>query len=837
MHFNSRRRLKVPSRKGFGGIDAAIIIGFIMFVLLLFGPNIINLFANAFLGGANGAYQLLIELPTWDPSVRNPTKPSAGASPAQWVGYAAHTMSGLMQNLALSLLAIVLIIAAMCYIFETFRFMNEGTAMNIILNSAFTLIMVFAVPYIYNGAAHAINYLTGWYDVNRGSGYIISGGNEIKTLIDAMGLSEVTTVTDAIVRAFGSIVIFIITVSILFLAVVMGCVRLLLVGCLAAALPLLLMLRLIPPVKHLADSLIETVIGIMFASIIAAILIHFGYILVSPETSLAGLTKMIIALATFAGAAYMSTMFAGRLGALFMTMGGMASTASSTATGLMLGGMMAGAGTVAGGITGGAAARGAPLAQRATAALKGAGAGLVHVAAAVLPSAMTGRGPGRVLQAGAGAFPLARQAGLKAGMDARAGTMASNLLTQMAAEKAPGEQAQMGLDWYDKISRMSDKEVGQMFNEELGLTEIGGQFEPEKGGREIKKALAQFKEKPALLDRIRLNMASFKKLSEEEKWSKIDAANKYVSANQANISHELGRAYVPPELEAFDRIPGFYHKVLNSDALGVTGKAAKARAYSLIREGFDERRAKGELSHEGGLKFYEDVVGTKENRKSDEEVADWVGDRLGIHVPENSELKARLGDQFKEFMDRTAANNPLLLDNMRINLEKAGKLHGVEPDFANLEKNADWLEHYERARFGESPAGVFKEEPKNKAPPPSGNGGGGGGGGKAASPPPSAPLSPQPTHKPSPEPTESSSDQSPPQSPPPSSETARASSPPSAPLSPQPTQQQAPQQTESPPEPLLKGKAEFNEMQRELAEGASSVQEARQRALKKKKRA
>ncbi|MEM2686949.1 MAG: hypothetical protein QW796_01225, partial [Thermoproteota archaeon] len=254
-------------RRAAFGIDAAIMIGFIlgmMVVLMAAGPQILQWFAGGLIGGSRGAYSLLIELPVISDSPSQ--KPASNASAATWVGWAVANLYGTLQQVALALLAVVLIIAAMCYIFETFRFMSEGTAMNIILNSMFTLIMIFAVRYIYNGVAAAINAFTGWPDVG-GTGLIIQGGHEIDALIGAMGGSVLDESWELVVRFFGSTLLFIISTSVLVLTTMMGAVRLLIIGCLAAALPLLLMLRLIPPVKHLADSLIETVIGMMFASV------------------------------------------------------------------------------------------------------------------------------------------------------------------------------------------------------------------------------------------------------------------------------------------------------------------------------------------------------------------------------------------------------------------------------------------------------------------------------------------------------------------------------------------------------------------------------------------
>jgi len=704
--FSKKLRGKFKRRAAFG-IDAAIMIGFIlamMIALAAAGPQILQWFAGVLMGGSNGAYALLIELPTWDPS-KSPSPPPSGASPAQWVGYAACSMYGLLQKVALGLLSVVLIIAAMCYLLETFRVMNEGTAMNIIMNSAFSLIMVFAIPYIYNGVAAAINAFTGWSDVG-GTGLIISGGNEIDTLIGAMGGGVLSGGWDLVVRFFGSVVIFIICTSLLMLAVMMGAVRLLLIGCLAAALPLLIMLRLIPPVKHLADSLIETVIGIMFASVIAAILIHFGYILVA-QTSLGGITKLVIALATFAGAAYMSTMFAGRLGGLFVTMGGMASQASSMATGLMLGGAAMGAGTVAGGVAGvkqavtsslvPGAGRFATLKAAFTksglsAFATGAGTGLAAAAAQVLPSAITGRGLGRVLQYATRAMPSAVHSAQDA-INNRAGTVAENLLYRFGAESSGAESQSLGLEWYNtNIAGKSDRQVGELFAGKMGLS-----FDPEKGGREIKRTLDSLKANPRLLDRVRRNLESFSALPKEKRFEAIKDANDNWFTNRKAVERDLGKPFYDPALEALDKDASYYDKILYHNSLGMAGNVAKARTLALMRKDYDPER----LSPARGYEFYQSMVFDKDGkRRSDEDVGSWVRDNLGVHVPDK-QLK-ELGHEYKDLMETSYRHNPLLLDNLRANLESSQGFAGVSPeaDLKTLKENTEWVKEHATVESG-----------------------------------------------------------------------------------------------------------------------------------------
>jgi hypothetical protein len=694
-------------RRAAFGIDAAIMIGFIlamMIALATFGPQILQWFAGELMGGSNGAYALLIELPTWDPS-KPPSPPPSGASPAKWVGYAASGMYGLLQKVALGLLSVVLIIAAMCYLLETFKVMNEGTAMNIIMNSAFSLIMIFAIPYIYNGVAAAINAFTGWSDVG-GTGLIITGGHEINTLIAAMGGGVLTGGWDIAVRFFGSVLIFIICTSLIMLAVMMGAVRLLIIGCLAAALPLLIMLRLIPPVKHLADSLIETVIGIMFASVIAAILIHFGYMFVA-QTSIGGIAKLVIALATFAGAAYMSTMFAGRLGGLFMTMGGMASQASSMATGLLLGGMAMGAGTVAGGVAGVKQAVTSSLAPGAgrfatlkaaftksglSAFATGAGTGLATAAAHVLPSAITGTGPGRVLQYATGAMPSAVHSAQDA-INNRAGTVAENLLYKFGAEPSGAESQSLGLEWYNtNIAGKSDGQVGELFAGKMGLP-----FDPEKGVREIKRTLDSLKANPRLLDRVRRNLESFSALPKEKRFEAIKDANDNWFANRKAMERDLGKPFYDPALETLDKDASYYDKILNHNSVGMAGNVAKARTLALMRKDYNPER----LSPARGYDFYQNIVFDKDGkRRSDEDVGRWVRDNLGVHVPDK-QLK-ELGHEYKDLMETSLRHNPRLLDNMRVNLESSQGFAGVSPeaDLKALKENTEWVKEHATVESG-----------------------------------------------------------------------------------------------------------------------------------------
>ncbi|MEM4143980.1 MAG: hypothetical protein QW445_07585 [Candidatus Bathyarchaeia archaeon] len=336
-------------RRGAFGIDAAIIIAFffgVVTVLTFAGPTFISWLADSLLGGADGFYSYLIELPVLGTS---------GSRLTQKVGVVADAIYGKMQTISLLMFSIVLIVAAICYLLENFHIMSEGTASNIIMNSVFTFILIFAAKYLYNLIAVIINMFTGWREIG-GTGYIITGSHEISALILSLSGGGPWELTDIVVRFFGSIIIFMLSVSILFVCLAMGAVRVLLVSCLAGVLPLLLVLRLIPPLRRIADSLIETLIGIMFASVFAAIFVHYGFMLIAPVNlggaGITGVAAMVLSLAVVAACTYMATMFAGRLGSLFSSVATMTSAATAVATNLAFS-LPAFGGGLAGGAVGG----------------------------------------------------------------------------------------------------------------------------------------------------------------------------------------------------------------------------------------------------------------------------------------------------------------------------------------------------------------------------------------------------------------------------------------------------------------------------------------------------
>jgi len=696
---SSRIPERLKRKRAAFGVDAAIILAFVIgvaAVLIAAGPWIIGWIANAIVGGPDNAYTLFLELPILDQS-QNATRL------AQQVGKTADSMYGTFQGIGVALLSVVLIIAAMCYIFETFRFMSEGTAMNIILNSVFALIMIFAVKYIYNGVAAAINAFTGWPSVG-GTGLIIKSGDEIRDLLNAMGGATFEFSggpLDAIGAAFARLGLFAIMLVVIFsvmvTAVMTGVVRVLLAGCLAIVLPLLLMLRLIPFTKHFADSLIETLIGIMFASIIGAIFLHFGWMLISPQGGhVTGLYGVFVAAATFLGTALMSTVFAGRLGALFTGATMIATAAGQTATAAIIGGAMVATGGVAGGAgalkalggaakgalntmagqaaTGGGGAGGGGAGGglavggmgKAEAFLRGAASGMKTAAKAAIPGILLGS-PSMLIRHAPTAIAASGEAGaahVQSLIAERAGSALEGLLYSFALTPAEGQSSGEGTMFLQQASKMSDRALGETFLQRV--PELSGQVDPELAGREIRKMLNSMSGAPLMIDRINKHSARFSKLPAEKRGQMLEDALVKKDDNRKRVEAEVvagGGKFYDPFLELADRKPGFYHAIMDKETVGVEGEALKAKFFAAMREGYEERYEKGKLDYEIGWN-----LGQNLGKMSDEEVFEWARQNFNAKAYSNEQKKA-IANQLKALALKLSYDNPYLLTNLAHNVK------------------------------------------------------------------------------------------------------------------------------------------------------------------------
>jgi hypothetical protein len=591
---------KLRCRRAFLGVDAAILIAFFtvtMLAIYLAAPSLMSFLFNTIIGGPNGIYSYLLELPT----ISSP--PSHGGTIGQQLGLPMVRVFSLMQTIALSMFAVVLIVAAICYVLENFRIMSEGTAANIIMNSVFTFILIFACQTIYNAVASAINIFVGWPDVG-GSGVLITSGNTISTIVGYAtgGVANVPLPNlDPFTGFFFSGILVMLVASILMLTLVMGLTRLFFTGVLAAILPLILVLRLIPLTKHFADTLLQDLIGFMFTSIMASIVLLFGYqILVT--ASLSPLTQILIAIVTLFAAAYMSTVFVGKFGALGMAAANLVGGAVNTATGAALG--MAGGAVLGGG--GGMASRLGSLAGKGltkTELLDQAGRGFMSGAApgavSGFLSAGGGGGGGSLIMGSKGMREMGRtvmgsmqmqKASAQEFLNNRAGsTLDAVLYKNSAGDVLPTASPEGCASFMNDLDKKSGDDVfnGYVAN---NYPEIAEQIkDPRTAGLEVKRHLQSLSPEVAYSNWNRAQTQG--SLPKEGRATFYQNARDEIGANKETVT-AIQKGIYNPNLEALDASPRFAIDTFNTGTVTQKGSIANAKLFSGVKKlgASDDRR-------------------------------------------------------------------------------------------------------------------------------------------------------------------------------------------------------------------------------------------------------
>jgi hypothetical protein len=544
------------------------------------------------LGGPEGIYTYLLELPL----ISEPS--GSGVTIGQQLGVPMTYVFGLMRNISLALFAVVLIIAGICYGLENFRIVNEGTAANIIMNSVFTLVLIFACQPIYNVVAGSINLFVGWPDVG-GVGLLIPSGNTIDVLV-GYATGGVGTVPlpnlDPFTGFFFSGVLIMMVASILMLTLVMGIVRLFFVGVLAAVLPLILVLRLIPFTKHFADTLLQDLIGFMFASIMASIILLFGYqILVT--TALNPLTQILIAIITLFAAAYMSTVFVGKFGALGMAAANVVGGAVNSATG-------AAVGMVGGALLGG----GAGMASR-LGSLRGKGlsksemmgqAGEGFVSGAT-PGAITGffgggsgSGGGGMRMGSIGGVGMRsmgymvmgtmnrQKAPAQAFLNNRAGsTLTAAMYKNSTGDILPTASPESSAHFMGELDKKSPEDIYNSYVAN-NYPEIAENIkDPRTAGLEVKRHLQSLPSEVAYSNWHRAQTQG--NLPKEGRQAFYQNARDEVGSNRETVI-AIQKGIYTPNLETLDTFPRFAIDTFNTGTVTQKGAVANAKIFTAVQQ-------------------------------------------------------------------------------------------------------------------------------------------------------------------------------------------------------------------------------------------------------------
>jgi len=616
---------------------AAIIFGALALLISGFAPEIAKYLLGAF-GGEQGVYFFLIEIPTAD--VNNPETMTAPIT----------NVFDLLRNVALVFFTVALVIAGLYYALESFRLVSEGTAASIVTGSVFTALMIYLFLPLYNVVAALFNTLT-----SPDQGLILSAGM-IQHLIEWAIRAPGGDLANQTVAFFIS-VFFLVMVTVTLISIgILGVLRIFFIGAVVAMMPIVLVLRLIPPTRRIAESFIDMLIGLILSSLVAAIFLRFGYEVISAG-SFTGLAGTIVAWGTLIAAAMMPTVLAPRLGSLFMTTAGMVTASVSSATigtvgvlsgvavGAVRGAQAAGQAAAAGALT----KPGERTAMIATS--------MFRTAAPFAAGALTGRFAGAIPTIGgipslggvsAAASESRRRLAthLDGFLKERAGTATEALMSALPFVKAsPLASEADGLAWQRKIAAMSDEEAGKFFRESFPEIKLLERYNGSVG-REFKAMIA--KASPITVSSM---IAALNNMKEDKR--------------QALENHVLNReklnaqGYPVPDIpDEADASPTFMRDIFRYG--GETARIVNAKLFHGALSHYDPKMPLKE-ARKAAKEFVETVTTDSKGKKlSEEGIAGNLAKLVGINNLSTEEKKA-FGHAAKRYLDTLQRDSPRIL--------------------------------------------------------------------------------------------------------------------------------------------------------------------------------
>lgn len=363
-----------------GMITAIVLIAIFAIVLILLGSldDIVR-----WLAGEMNIARLLIHIP---PLAGYPGGPAEGATVGNGVLVAsdvAGRLYGLFQTIGSALMVVAFVVIGMSFVFEQFNVLQQGQAQQLLSESVLVLILLFIFPWLFNAGAVALNSIDKDMVMNVEEGQLIGAGNtqggihgpvpDSDTGYQAM-VGDVAAAAGEVPSGFqlttmpslplgeipdpSAIIVALATASVsfmaLFTAFAVGAFKLMATAALAAAFPLILVLRLIPPLRQLSQQLTNAVIGIMMASLVGAIFFRTGWeiLQLGGFSHHSGMVWVMGVGTLFAAAGAMTITTRTLYGVTRMLAGGVGRGAAAT-----VGGMVAAAGGAA--TAGGASAVGA----------------------------------------------------------------------------------------------------------------------------------------------------------------------------------------------------------------------------------------------------------------------------------------------------------------------------------------------------------------------------------------------------------------------------------------------------------------------------------------------
>ncbi len=362
------------------------------------------------------------------------------------------------------LIAMAVVIGMMIFLGEQFGIQRKGQALDIISNSFFYILLLMFFPLLWDTVATGVEALD-IYIMNSGNPtpdaaaarakdlFIKLGG--VSTEVDmgklftdignaVIGQHQGLTQTfhdlmTAVLRAFMAAMIFL-------TMFIVGTMRIVMTATIVVGLPIILAIRLIPWIRKPADRLLDTLYGLVVATIISSIVVVAGtaYLDTMPKDTIEqNFQATIAAMGVILLAVLMPVMLSPMLGSIITSVTGMATTALAagvTAAGAGIAGAARGASAMLGG-------GGAGQAMAAAAMGGGGGAAGGGLGASLAKAAMSGMGStGRVMARTFGDLAGQATAGMASAAAARAATAGAATTLGTASAAPAGKSGVMSAE-------------------------------------------------------------------------------------------------------------------------------------------------------------------------------------------------------------------------------------------------------------------------------------------------------------------------------------------------------------------------------------------------------
>lgn len=356
------------SRSESGFLDAALLL--IIFVAIFTLATAIPAVLQELLKGLAGALDFpsqLVHVPgmAGQPLFEATVVPGSGIGSLTPAGLLSVSsimgeLYGKMQIVAFVGFIAAAIIMGITYASEQFNLVSKGTAFQLLSESGLILVLLFIFPIIYNASAAAVNMLDQQVILQGKPVEMVSTVTddacklttslEAYTNLQGIALNifsfNLAPLLFALIQAIG-------TIGVLFATFFAGIGRLLIIGILVGAFPVILILRLIPPLRDIAAQLQGALIGLMVGTVLVSFAIRISYG-ISATLGFNSLLRWGLGLSTLVAAAALMFSVAGAFGRVGRSIMGTGAAAGAGAGGLLgtTTGVMLGAGMAAGAATG-----------------------------------------------------------------------------------------------------------------------------------------------------------------------------------------------------------------------------------------------------------------------------------------------------------------------------------------------------------------------------------------------------------------------------------------------------------------------------------------------------